>query len=261
MLSIRTTLLASALAGALAAGLAMPVAAQTQLAAAPQGLSQAAGKQMGRYVGEREVAQRLAELVRKHNGGKPVEIAFHGRDNGFMLPQDAAWRLEQFSYDGRSGRFNAQVAANGLREEIRLSGRATSVEALPVLRNRVAPGDTITANDVEWRQMPAGRYGSDYIERVEDVIGQTPRRSLGMGQPIRSADLSRPEAVNKNALVTMIATVPGLTITTSGRAIEGGAIGDVIQVTNLQSKKIVQATIVAPNQVQVITAARLIASN
>ncbi len=253
MLSIRTLLLAASLA----AGLALPAAAQMQLVSAPQ----AAAKQIGRYVGEREVALRLADAVRQRNGGKPVEIHFHGRDNGFMLPQDAAWRLDQFSYDARSGRFSAQVAAAGLREEIRLSGRAESVEALPVLRKRVAPGETISASDLEWRQMPAGRYGSDYIERMEDAIGQAPKRSLGMGQPIRAADLNRPEAVTKNALVTMIASVPGLTITTSGRAIEGGAIGDVIQVTNTQSKKIVQATIVAPNQVQVISAPRVIASN
>ena len=258
MLSIRTLLLAASLA----AGLALPTAAQAQLAQAQLvSAPQAAAKSMGRYVGEREVALRLADAVRQRNGGKPVEIHFHGRDNGFMLPQDAAWRLDQFNYDARSGRFSAQVAAAGLREEIRLSGRAESVEALPVLRNRVAPGETISAADLEWRQMPAGRYGSDYIERMEDAIGQAPKRSLGMGQPIRAADLSRPEAVSKNTLVTMIASVPGLTITTTGRAIEGGAIGDVIQVTNTQSKRIVQATIVAPNQVQVISAPRVIASN
>jgi len=259
MLSIRTVLIAASLAASLAAGLALPAAAQAQLqlAAAPQ----AAAKAMGRYVGEREVASRLADMVRKQNGGKPVEIHFHGRDNGFMLPQDVAWRLSHFDYDARSGRFSAQVAAAGLVDEIRLSGRAQSVEALPVLRNRVAPGEIIAASDVEWRQMPAGRYGSDYIERVEDMIGQTPRRALGMGQPVRSADLGRPEAVSRNALVTMIAAVPGMTITTTGRAIEGGSVGDVIQVTNLQSKKIIQGTIVAPNQVQVVTAPRLIASN
>jgi flagella basal body P-ring formation protein FlgA len=59
----------------------------------------------------------------------------------------------------------------------------------------------------------------------------------------------------------MVAQAPGMTITTTGRALEGGAIGDVIQVMNLQSKKTIQATVTGSSMVQVVTAPRLIASN
>lgn len=263
----RTTLLLFAAASAFAAGFALsaqaqPLQAQQMPAASVQLASAAAPKAVAmRYVSERDVARRLVSLVQQRNGGRPVEISFHGNDNGFSVPSTAEWRVDGFTFDDRSGRFTGTLAATGAPETVRISGRASPVEAMPVLKSRVAPGETIGADAVEWRQVPAGRYTSAYIDRIDDLIGQTPKRTLNIGQPIRSADIGRVEQVSKNALITMVAQVPGLTITTTGRALEGGAIGDVVQVMNLQSKKVIQATITGSNQVQVTTAPRLLASN
>lgn len=216
-----------------------------------------------RIITEREVAKRMAELVQQRNGGQPVEIRFHGVGNDLEVPGNgpATLQVESFSYDQRSGRFYAAVTAPGRIEAMKVSGRAQVVEAIPVLKNRVAAGELITRADVEWMQVPAGRYGGGYIDQINDLVGQTPRRPLHAGAPIRTGDVGRPEAVAKNALVTMVAQGPGMTITTTGRALEGGSLGDVVQVMNLQSKKMIQATIIGSNQVQVNTAPRVIASN
>jgi len=210
------------------------------------------------------VARRITDLVQMRNGGRPVEIAFHGGDNGFSLPAGAgrnAWSVEGFTYDERSGRFAARIDTRGATDALKVSGRAHVVESMPVLRQRVAPGETITRSHVEWRPVPAGRFSSDYVDRLDDLIGMSPKRALGVGQPVRAGDLGKPEAITKNSLVTMIAEVPGLSITTSGRAVEGGGLGDVIQVMNLQSKKIIQATVTGSGQVRVVMAPRLIVSN
>lgn len=214
-------------------------------------------------ISEQDIARRIASLVRERNGGRPVEIAFHGGGNDILLPPGAAagFRIDGFAFDERSGRFSAAVLAAGQREPLRISGRAHASEALPVLRARVAPGETITKADIEWKAMPAGRYGSDYVDRADDLIGMTPKRPIGLGHPIRMNDVGRRELVTKNALVSMIAQAPGLTITLTGRAIEGGSTGDVIQVMNLQSKKMLQATVTGPNQVHVTATPRVVASN
>jgi len=236
------------------------------LGAAPATLAHAqavAALDAGRTISEGEIARRLADLLQKKNGGRPVEIAFHGIGNDIELPpgQPAIFRIDGISFDERSGRFAANVLAAGLSQPVKVTGRATTVESMPVLKNRVAPGEVITRGDLEWKQVPQGRYTSDYIEKFDDMIGLSPKRPLGVGAPIRFAELGRPEAVSKNALVTMVATVPGMTITTTGRAIEAGGTGDVIQVMNLQSKKVLQATITGPNQVQVAVTTRFIAAN
>ncbi len=255
MVSLRIALLA----GLAAAALAQPVAGIPAAAAQEQ----VATLGTGRFIGEREIAKRMAELVQRRNGGKPVEINFHGSGNELEVPPagQAVLQVETFSYDQRSGRFYATVTTPGRSEALKVSGRAQEVESIPVLKNRVAAGETITRGDVEWMQVPAGRYNGGYIDQIGDLVGQSPRRALNAGVPIRAGDVGRPEAVAKNDLVTMVAQNPGITITTTGRALEAGSIGDVVQVMNLQSKKIIQAIIIGPSQVQVNTAPRVIASN
>lgn len=255
MVSLRTLLLA----GLAAAALVQPVTLRPAVAAQDQ----VASLGTGRFIGERDVAKRMAELVQQRNGGQPVEISFHGSGNELEVPATgkAILLVESFSFDRRSGRFYAAVTTPGRTEALKVSGRAQEVESIPVLKNRVAAGETITRSDVEWLQVPAGRYGGGYVDQISDLVGQSPRRALNAGAPVRAGDVGRPEAVAKNVLVTMVAQNPGITITTTGRALESGSIGDVVQVMNLQSKKIVQATIIGSNQVQVNTAPRVIASN
>lgn len=255
MVSLRLLLLA----GLAAAALVQPVTGTP--AALAQ--NQVAALGSGRIISEREVARRMAELVQQRNGGQPVEINFHGGGNELEIPAggQAILQVASFSYDQRSGRFYATVTAPGRTEAMKVSGRAQPVESIPVLKNRVAAGDTITRGDIEWMQVPAGRYGGGYVDQISDLVGQSPRRALNAGMPVRAGDVGRPEAVAKNVLVTMVAQGPGITITTTGRALEAGSIGDVVQVMNLQSKKVIQATIIGSNQVQVNTAPRVIASN
>lgn len=254
MAPFRTLLIAGFAVAALAAPVtSAPASAQTQVASVGNGA--------GRVIGEREIGKRIADLVQQRNGGQPVEINFHGTGNEIEVPDfgSAVLKVETFSFDGRSGRFYAAVGVQG-GDMIKVSGRAQPVEAIPVLRNRINAGQTIDRNDIEWMRVPAGRYGAGYIDRLDDLIGQSPRRPLAAGMPIRNADIGKPEAIAKNAMVTMTAQTLGMTITTTGRAMEAGSLGDVIPVMNLQSKKTVQATVTGTGQVQVVTTTRIIAA-
>lgn len=254
MMSLRILLLAG-----LAAALVQPIAGVPSAVAQDR----VATLGTGRIISERDIAKRMAELVQQRNGGQPVDINLHGTGNDIAVPAagPAILQVESFSFDQRSGRFYAAVTTPGRTETMKVSGRAQPVESIPVLKNRIAAGETITRSDVEWMQVPAGRYGGGYVDQLSDLVGQSPRRALAAGAPVRSGDIGRPEAVAKNVLVTMVAQAPGITITTTGRALEAGSIGDVVQVMNLQSKKIIPATIIGANQVQVITAPRIIAAN
>jgi flagella basal body P-ring formation protein FlgA len=55
--------------------------------------------------------------------------------------------------------------------------------------------------------------------------------------------------------VTLIYEAPGIYLTGRGKAVESGTQGDVVNITNLQSKRIVQGTVVGPGQVAVMIAA------
>ncbi|MGO4906716.1 flagellar basal body P-ring formation chaperone FlgA [Pseudorhodobacter sp. W20_MBD10_FR17] len=72
-----------------------------------------------------------------------------------------------------------------------------------------------------------------------DAIGLEARVTLYPGRPIRSADVGPPAVVERNQIVTLIYSLGGLGITTEGRALGRGSMGDVIGVMNLSSRKTV----------------------
>ena len=71
------------------------------------------------------------------------------------------------------------------------------------------------------------------------------------GQPIREGDLRAPIVVARGSLVGMTLTTPNMVLTAQGRAIEDGAMGQVIKVMNTQSKTTVDAVVEGPGRVVV----------
>jgi len=55
--------------------------------------------------------------------------------------------------------------------------------------------------------------------------------------------------------------VPGIMLTILGKASEPGALGDVINVVNVQSKHTIQATVIGPGRVSVNAPTARLAAN
>jgi flagella basal body P-ring formation protein FlgA len=63
--------------------------------------------------------------------------------------------------------------------------------------------------------------------------------------------LIKPEIVQRNENVTIVYQVPGLMLAVRGKALEGGAEGDMIDVVNVQSNRTLRGTVIGPGQVSV----------
>src|SRR4029079_16793771 len=94
----------------------------------------------------------------------------------------------------------------------------------------------------------------------DQVIGMAAKTALRNGQALRTDDLIKPQIVQRNEAVTIYYEVPGIMLTVRGKAIEGGAMGDVVGVLNIQSNRTVQATVIGPGRVTIAAAGPLIAS-
>jgi flagella basal body P-ring formation protein FlgA len=95
--------------------------------------------------------------------------------------------------------------------------------------------------------------GADAASR-DRAVGMQARRQLRAGQPLKAADLAKPDLVQRDQSVTLIYDSPGLYLTVRGKAQGSGTEGDVVNVLNLQSKRTVAGVVTGRGQVSIAVA-------
>lgn len=159
------------------------------------------------------------------------------------------------SFDARSRRLQARLAVPGstaLRlKPLRISGQLVETMEVVVPKRLIARGETLGKDDVTVERRPRDGQGNEIIGDVRAAIDKVARRALLAGVPLRGSDVQREEIVAKGDLVTIVYEAPGLLITLRGRANEAGAMGDVVSVTNPQSKRVLQGKVSGAGRVSV----------
>jgi flagella basal body P-ring formation protein FlgA len=168
-------------------------------------------------------------------------------------------------HDARSGRFEVsfEIAneTGTTPAKLRFTGTAIETVEAAVLVRSLERNEVVKASDVQVERRPKAEVAGDVLGR-EGVIGMQARRSLRSGQPLRGADLGKPDLVQRDQGVTLICETPGIYLTVRGKALESGAEGDVVNVLNLQSKRTVSGTVIGRGQVSISMAQpRIVASS
>ncbi|SEH31945.1 flagellar basal body P-ring formation chaperone FlgA [Magnetospirillum fulvum] len=214
----------------------------------------------GRAIDIRAVETELREALALEGApkGATVELANRGSLK-ILVPANADQTIgiRDLNYDPRMNRFSAVVevpagAANASR--FKINGSVFASTRIPVLAHAMGRGEVISENDIEWVDVREETVRRDIVTNLRQVIGQEPRYPLRAGAPIRTAEIQKPISVARNSAVTIIVRTPFMVLSAQGRASEDGSVGDVIRVTNSQSKQIVDARVEGPGQVSVITA-------
>ncbi len=184
----------------------------------------------------------------------PIELVLDATDLHLFVPAGTApaIAIDALTYDSRSGRLSAYVAASAAdtaTDRVRITGRVHRMLDLPVLSRAVAPGEAITARDVETIAVRGDRLSQTFVGDAADLVGKTPKRSIRPGEPVRPSDLQTPVVIRKGELVTIVLQDAALFLTVQGKALEDGAQGQAIHVSNTRSGKLLDATVTAPGTV------------
>jgi flagella basal body P-ring formation protein FlgA len=223
------------------------------------GVTEVAVTRASRVVSVKELEERIAAVIARQPGvGDPSGLAVTIERDARPLqlePTAAELQPTRVYYEPRSGRFDITFELAGdaaaRRAPLRYQGRAIeSVEAVTLARplNR---GDVVKASDVSIERRPKAEVRSDSAVALADVLGLAARRPLRAGELVRTGDLMKPDIVQRNEAVTLVYQVPGLVLTIRGKALESGALGDSVNVLNLQSKRTVQGTVTGPGRVDI----------
>ena len=110
----------------------------------------------------------------------------------------------------------------------------------------VARGSLIS-REVARELIHFGELPRDTIESLDDLGRATAIRQLAPGQPIRYSDIRPIAAISRGEIVKLTVRRGAVTVTIEMEAIEQGYIGDRIQLRNIESGRLVTATVTGPS--------------
>ena len=180
----------------------------------------------------------------KLNNGKP----------SIVLPFEIDENVEvsAVTYDRSRDFFQATLVAPSIDnpiKKIKVSGRVNRLTQVPILSSNLQNGDVISEADIEMIEISQSELQHNMITSKKAMIGMTPRRVAYAGKFLQNGTLIKPQLVKRGDSVNITFTEGPLVLTAKGKALQSGAHGDIVRVTNAASSRTVDATVSGSNQV------------
>lgn len=118
-------------------------------------------------------------------------------------------------------------------------------------RHYIDRGTVISKADLVIESITISNSNSHYYQDPKDIIGKVAKRSIAQGKKISATALKPALIIKRGEEVIIIANTAGILIRTKGKALSDGAKGQIVRVKNSRSKRELQATVIAPNTVEV----------
>ncbi len=225
-----------------------------------RGLTDVAVTRASTIISPKDIEARIAQsLAGRQRSADPsnLTLTFDTDARPIHVEPGTDLRLLRMAYDPRNGRFEVLFERTDTRTPLRITGTYAETFVAAVLARPLAAGEIVRATDITIVRRPKSEFIANIINSADQAIGLAARRAMRPGDLLRQTDLSKPETIARNDNVSITYQVPGITLTLRGKALEGGSIGDSINVLNVLSKRTVQGTIAGPGHV-VVTATTLL---
>ena len=182
---------------------------------------------------------QIREVVWTHGqvipvGTTAIEVNTMGKPSAGKLPLQVLVSVN----DRPAARFLATAVVDDWR-------------SVPVLTTTIERGMLISPDDVEMVRLNMFKQPADTVDRIKAVVGRRARNRLQAGSVIRKSLVDIPPVIPKGKRVTMVFRSGALEATASGIALEDGHEDGVIRVKNENSRRVVRANVINPNEVEV----------
>ncbi len=118
----------------------------------------------------------------------------------------------------------------------------------------LSTGEIIAQADLQTITVPERDLSSNAVVDLNSLVGMEVKRTLREGSIIRKNAIAAPLLVRKKDLITLTVQTNQMRLTTQGQAMDDGAMGDVIRVMNLTSKKVISAVVSGKQSANVVVA-------
>jgi flagellar basal body P-ring formation protein FlgA len=220
------------------------------------GITEVVVTRASRTIAAQEIATRIAKALESQYGlgaARNITVEFDREVRTLNVEPNISGELQigSLSYNRRTSRFEAAI---DLPSSTALHWQAThyagtaieTVEAVAV-DHPIEHGEIIKASDLTSVRRPKAEGA--VITDAQAAVGMAARHQLRPGQPLHDSDLMKPAVVQRNDIVTIFYGAPGINLTLRGQAQDAGALGETINIMNIQSKRLVQGIVSGPGRV------------
>jgi len=196
-----------------------------------------------------------AELVRKDASLSPdlLEVSFDRPLKSIEAnpAADVPVRFDHVLWSRTNGRFtiSASVSTERGRQPISFAGTALELMDVATLTQPMRRGGIVREQDIVTARLPLNAVPSTALIDASEVVGLAARSSLRANTPLSRNDFAKPILVERGEKVTITYQVAGMKLTTRGRSMDEGAAGDLIDIMNLESRRVVPAMVISRGQV------------
>ena len=171
-----------------------------------------------------------------------------------VLPfdMDESVEISSLSYDRNKDYFKATLvapSADNPVQRIKVSGIIDRLVTVPILSKNLRNGDVIGDGDIEMIEISQNDLQHNMVTNKEKMIGMTPRRIAYAGKFVQDGTLIKPQLVQRGENVNITFTEGSLVLSAKGKALQSGAKGDIVRVTNANSSRTVDAIVSGSHQV------------
>ncbi len=123
---------------------------------------------------------------------------------------------------------------------------------LPVPTVTIYPGDLISESMIKDRVFPPSyRFRTAVVESPRVLVGKAARRTLLPGEPIPMNSVDDPKIVTRGAQTAILFEEGGLSIVGIGIPMQSGALGETVQVKNVDSGRVITGKVQADGRIRI----------
>lgn len=117
--------------------------------------------------------------------------------------------------------------------------------------NALRKGHIITEHDIQAVEYNLARLNRGYFTDKQALIGKETRRQLQKSRIIHPGQVKSPLMVKQGQEVALVAKNRQFSVRMTGKALMSGALGDLIRVKNLSSRRVIEGKVTRNGEVTV----------
>ena len=162
-------------------------------------------------------------------------------------------------YKGRGGSKNVgripitlEIQVDGIfQKRIGINSRVMVFQKVVKTTRQIKRGEIFTTDNIHLETIKTERYLGNTIKNLEDALGYEAVSYLPNGRSLLQRSMKKPALGSKGEKIMILAEKNGMKITTPGILREDGYENTMVQVLNIESKKVIYGRLVDANTVKV----------